>query len=392
MQIIKLKQGLTLVTILTAITFVVSSTSTNSWASEASSSQDADSENQGRSETNVNNDISRSLNNDRDTSDNNNQSRTEIEITKDIITVGKAKLSVIVKVAKTSGAAFIASIEGNNPTPSSFALGVANPVVELYSGEYNVKIEYQDDGQGAIEQHDVILSDDCSGKIYPGEHKICEVEIYLWPRIVVYTHVTAEGTKASDFTIEAVGNNPFPPKFPGNEEGTIVQMKYGEYGVHFTPVDGYFADYSTTAENPCFGKIEDDGSAFAPLTPKAFCNVTIDISKLKVIVKVNGGPTPVSSFKYNIKSNDVNVNGPLLDPTVYTGSSQGTQIPIGPGAYYTVQMLPFNNYDASKSGECDNGQAELGKIKVCTVTMTYNVEQDTCNTEINEQGKPVKVC
>ena len=34
----------------------------------------------------------------------------------------------------------------------------------------------------------------------------------------------------------------------------------GEYGVHFNPVDGYFADYSTTEENPCFGEIEDDGS------------------------------------------------------------------------------------------------------------------------------------
>ena len=392
MNIIKLKNLFTLLTISSVIAFVMLSTATNSWASETSRSQNDDSDNQSNSATNANKEISRSLNTNRDTSDNNNQSRTEIEVTKDILTVGKAKLSVILKVAKTSGAAFIVSIEGNNPMPSSFALGVANPVVELYSGDYNVKIEYQDDGQGPVEQHDIILSDDCSGKISPGDHKTCEVEIYLWPRIVVYTHVTAEGAKASDFTIEAIGNNPFPPKFPGNEEGTIVQMKYGEYGVHFTPVDGYFADYSTTAENPCFGKIEDDGSGFAPVTPKAFCNVTIDVSKLKVIVKVNGGPTPVSSFKYNIKSNDVNVNGPLLDPKVYTGNSQGTQIPIGPGAYYTVQMLPFNNYDASKSGECDNGQAELGKINICTVTMTYNVEQDTCNTEINEQGKPVKVC
>jgi len=367
------------------------STATNSRASEASNSQD-DSEDQVRSETNVNNDIYRTLNNDSDTSENNNESRTNIEVTKDILTVGKGKLSTFLKVSKTQGGTFIVTIEGKNPTPSSFVLGKPNPDVELNPGDYKVSIEYKDDFQEPVEQQDIILSDDCSGKISAGRHKTCEVEIYQWPRIIVYTHVTAEGTKASDFTIESIGSDAFPPKFPGNEEGTIVQMKYGEYGVHFTPVGGYFADYSTTAENPCFGKIEDDGSGFAPVTPKAFCNVTIDISKLKVIVKVNGGPTPVSSFKYNIKSNDVNVNGPLLDPKVYTGTTQGTQIPIGPGAYYTVQMLPFNNYDASKSGECDNGQAELGKIKVCTVTMTYNVEQDTCHTEINEQGKPVKVC
>ena len=53
------------------------STATNSWASEASNSQD-DSEDQVRSETNVNNDIYRTLNNDSDTSENNNESRTNI--------------------------------------------------------------------------------------------------------------------------------------------------------------------------------------------------------------------------------------------------------------------------------------------------------------------------
>lgn len=376
---------------MSVIAFLMLSNAINSWASEGSNSED-DSKQQVRSETNVNNEISRSLNDDSDSSDTNNQTRTNVEVTDDILRVGKAKLSVEVKVAKISGTQFIATIEGKSPKPSSFALSSINPTIDLYSGNYNVKIEPQDNGQGDPQQHDIILSDDCSGKISPGEHKTCEVEIYLLPHIIVYTHSTADGIKASDFTLESIGNNAFPLKFIGNEEGTKVYMKYGEYGVHFSPVDGYFADYSTTDENPCFGKIEDDGSDFAPITPKALCNVTIDISKLKVTVNKNGGPTPVTSFKYNVKSNDINVNGPLLDPKVYTGNSQGTEIPMAPGAYYTVQMLPFNSYDASKSGECDNGQAELGKVKTCTVTMTYNVEQDTCNTEIDEQGKPVKVC
>ena len=94
----------------------------------------------------------------------------------------------------------------------------------------------------------------------------------------------------------------------------------------------------------------------------------------------------------SIKSNDVNVNGPLLDHKIYQGSSQGTNIPIGPGSVYTVEMLPFNNYSPIKQGDCENGQAELGKIKSCTVTMKYEVEQDDCTIEFNEQGKPVKVC
>ena len=367
------------------------SSATNSWASDTSNSED-DSKDQVRSETNVNNEISRSLNDDSDSSDTSNPSRPSLEVTDDILRVGKAKLSIEVKVAKISGTEFIATIEGKSPKPSNFALSSINPTVELYFGEYIVKIEPKENGQGSPQQHDIILSDGCSGKISPGEHKICEVEIYLLPHIIVFTHTTAPDQQASDFTLESIGSNAFPLKFQGNEEGTKVYMKYGEYGVHFNPVDGYFADYSTTEENSCFGKIDDDGSAFAPINPKALCNVTIDISKLKVIVNKVGGPTPVSSFKYNVKSNDVNVNGPLLNPKVYTGSSQGTEIPIGPGAYYTIQMLPFNNYDVSKTSECANGQAELGKVKTCTVTMTYNIEQDTCHTEINEQGKPVYVC
>ena len=41
---------------------------------------------------------------------------------------------------------------------------------------------------------------------------------------------------------------------------------------------------------------------FVPANPKASCNVTIDISKLKVIVTKVGGPQLVTSFKYDAKS------------------------------------------------------------------------------------------
>ena len=394
MNILKLKQGFTLVTILVAITFVVLSTATNSWASERSNLQNNDSENQSRSETNLNNDISRMLNDDKGPTENSKDTRLQTDVTNRELTMGKAKLSIANIKPKMSGGKFIVNIEGMNPNPSTFDLGIGytNPEVELYPGNYKVNLKFQDNGVEPVEQHDIIFSDDCSGKISAGQHKTCEIQIYEWPKIIVHTHAAAEGTKASDFTLEAIGGSPLPSKFPGNEEGTIVQMKYGDYGVYFKPVDGFFSNnYENFTVNsmdygdfPCIGKIVDDGS---PFSTKVDCNVTIDISKLKVITKVDGGPTPVSSFKYKIESNDLNVNG-----KVYNGNAQGTQIPIGPGAHYTVKVSPYSNYDASKSGECDNGHAELGKINTCTVTMKYNVEQDTCHTEINEQGKPVKVC
>ena len=78
-------------------------------------------------------------------------------------------------------------------------------------------------------------------------------------------------------------------------------MRYGDYGVHFNHKNGYFADYSTTQQNPCFGKLEDDGSGFAPIQPKAFCNITIDNSILNVIVNKDGGPSPISAFKYKVQ-------------------------------------------------------------------------------------------
>jgi hypothetical protein len=377
LNILKLKQGFTLVTVLVAITFVVLSTATNSWASERSNLQNNDSENQVRSETSVNNDINRKLNDDRGSSENTNLSRAE--------TVGKAELSVALTKSKMSGGKFIVNIEGNNPTPSSFDLGAGytNPHVELYPGDYKVNLKFQDNGVEPVEQHDILLSDECSGKISAGQDKTCEIQINEWPKLKVYTHAAAEGTKASDFTLEAIGDSPLPSKFPGNEEGTTVQLRYGDYEIHFKPVGGFFADYSNTAGKSCFSEIIDDGS---PFTTKVDCSVTIDISKLKVIVKVVGGNTPVSSFKYKIQSSDADLNG-----KEYNGNAQGTEIPMAPHHGYNVEVLPYSNYDPTTSGEC-TGSSLLGKINVCTVTMTYNVEQDTCHTEINEQGKPVKVC
>lgn len=380
-------------TVLIAIIFVILPAPSNSWAAQTNRTQDLDSESKVGSETILTSNITRNFNGNKNTpSDNNDKPIIGLDIQKDDLRVLKSKLFVKIKAAVIGAETWQVTIEGNHPNPSSFTLGSVNPTVELYSGDYEVKLKYLDVNDEIKEQHDVVLSDDCKGKISGGQEKTCEVGLYLWPHIVVYTHSTAKGTKASDFTIEALGDSPYPANFKGNEEGTNVQMRYGDYGVHFNPENGYFADYSTTQQNQCFGKLEDDGSGFAPIQPKAYCNITIDISMLNVIVKKDGGPSPISAFKYKVKSNDVNVNGPLLDPKIYQGSSQGTNIPIGPGASYTVEMLPFNNYSPIKQGDCENGQAELGKIKSCTVTMKYEVEQDNCTIEINEQGKPVKVC
>lgn len=100
MNIIKLEQAFTLLTILSAVGFGGLSTVTNSWASERSDSEDNDLENQVRSETDENNEVSGTLNDDTGPSENNTDSRTDIEITRDILTVEKAKLSIILKSVK----------------------------------------------------------------------------------------------------------------------------------------------------------------------------------------------------------------------------------------------------------------------------------------------------
>ena len=391
---LKLKQSFTLLTILITISFVVLSAPTSVWAALINRTQDTDSESKVSSETILSNDISKRINNNKTSTDNNNEPKRQLEVTKNLLPVEKAKLSIALTKSKMGGGKFIVNIQGNNPSPSSFDLGpgYTNPQVELYPGNYKVNLKFEDNGIEPVEQHDLIFSDDCSGKIFAGQHKTCELQIFEWPKIIVHTHAAAKNTKASDFTLEAIGSSPVPENFLGDEEGTIVQMKYGDYAIHFKPENGFFSNNFGTFNSyskdygdfPCIGKIVDDES---PFTAKADCNVTIDISKLKVITKVNGGPTPVSSFKYKIKSTDLNVN-----EKVYSGNAQGTEIPVGPGAFYTVEVSPYNNYDSSKSGDCNSIQAQLGKVGLCTITMTYNVEQDTCHIEINEQGKPEKVC
>jgi hypothetical protein len=263
--------------------------------------------------------------------------------------------------------------------------------VELDPGTYEVKIYPQGfDPEFGKEQYNIHTPPfECSGPISLGEHKTCEITIEEWPRLMIYTHAAADGIKASDFLIGLMENNKVVDEFPGSEEGKKVPMGWAyEYRVYVKEKNGYYVQYSKTPDlqdaDPywCAGKIEDDGN---PSFTKANCYITIDLSQLKVIVIVEGGPSPVGMFKYKINTDDVTVNG-----KEYSGDAQGTEIPIKPGATYDVQPLQYDNYDSTKSGECDNGQAESGKVKLCTLTMTYHVEQ--CHTEINEQGKPEKIC
>jgi len=397
----KLDKSTTLLTILSVIALVVLSPATNSWASEILSTRGNNSENQSRSDTNVNNDF-KTLNDDKDSSENKSESKRAINPFKNLHTIEKPNLSIIIKSVKVEGQpVFTVKIDGENPTPSEFDftpadrnIGLKSHEIELDPGKYDIEVYPKglgSDFPGSDNHPPYDIRDshfDCRGSISFGEHRTCEISIEDWPRLMIYTHSVPEGIKATDFVIGVMKNNKVVDEFAGKEDGERENMMWGDqYHVYVKDNKGLSVQYSNSSNlqnsDPywCTGTIKhDDGPSFT----KVNCYIVIDLSQLKVIVKEQGGSTPVGTFKYKIKSDDISVNG-----KEYNGNLQGTVIPIRPGASYDVQPLDYNNYIPTKFGECDN-QGESGKVKLCT--LTFNAEQENCNIKINEQGKPEKVC
>ncbi|HEY7228032.1 MAG TPA: hypothetical protein VH481_07895 [Nitrososphaeraceae archaeon] len=415
MNLIILKKGFKLLTILSAVTFLVLSTATNSWGNERSSTLGNSLGNQSRSDTNVNNEI-RTINDGKGSSENSKDSSLDTNITKNPPPVAKALLSISVKSKIEGQKKFAIEIDGKNPTASKIIFNTANRNlgpnpkynVALDPGQYEVKVSPLDYSPGLdgkpyydndFNKKPYIMGVDpfgCQGSMSFGDHKTCYVQIAEWPRLVVYIHAPAPGIKASDFKFDVLTDvlsgysQPWILDVLGKESTRVKMGGSVSWGVYIKNETGYLVEYRVTPNLQelvptgwCYGQIEDNG---LPPYTKDICDITIRLPPLKVFVKVEGN-TPVGNFKYKINTNDVNFNG-----KEFNGNTQGTMIPIKPGASYDIQPLQYNNYNTVKSGECDNAKVESGKTKICTVTMTYDVQKDTCHTEINEQGKPVKVC
>src|ERR687889_2749088 len=262
---------------------------------------------------------------------------------------------------------FIITINGNNPTPSSFRGSSSGTTVELSKGKYEVT------ESGSIANYNSTLSNECSGTINVGETKKCTIiNTYsasppppiATGKIIVIKRVINDGggTKGpSDFIITINGNNPTPSSFAGSSSGTTITLKPGSYSVTETGPPGYTADYS----DGCNGNVKA-GSINKCTITNTFQPVP-ESAQLIIIKNVinNNNDIYGSVVKPSAFTITVHGNNPL--PRSFPGKSgDGVIVNLEPGKY-SITEEGQSGYTTDYSDSCQ-GSISSGEAKACVIT------------------------
>ena len=171
--------------------------------------------------------------------------------------VTTAKIIVTKKVINEGGgdrepSDFTITIDGNNPTPSSFDGSSSGTSVSLEPGSYSIT-------ESSLPEYTSSKSGDCAGSLSTGETKQCTITNIYHPidksgQLIVINNVINNDdseitVKPSAFIITVHSNDPLPRSFPGKSgEGVIVNLNPGRYSVTADGPDGYTSDYSEGCE------------------------------------------------------------------------------------------------------------------------------------------------
>ena len=214
---------------------------------------------------------------------------------------------------------FTITVNGNSPTPSSFAGSSSGTTITINEGSYNVT---EEEGPGI--SYDYVpgfytpnYSSDCAGTIQGGDTIICTITNKYNPfipgilsKLIVTKQVINEGggeAEPSDFTITVDGNNPTPSSFDGSSSGTSVQLFEGRYKV---TESGPNTNYSSTLSKECSGSIREGESKKCTIT-NTYSEPSPPITTAKIIVtkKVineGGGNKKPSDFTITVDGNNSN--------------------------------------------------------------------------------------
>jgi YVTN family beta-propeller protein len=294
---------------------------------------------------------------------------------------------------------FTFTVDGNNPTPSSFDGSSSSTSVQLFEGRYKVT------ESGPNSNYTSKLSKECSGNMREGESKKCTItNTYSEPpppvttaKIIVTKKVINEGggdREPSDFTITVDGNNPTPSSFDGSSSGTTVTINEGSYNVTEEGPD-ISSDYVPGRYTPsyssnCAGEIQPGDTVRCTITNKYNQFIPGVLPKLivtKQVINDGGGEAEPSDFTITVDGNNPN-------PSSFDGSSSGTSVSLEPGSYsITESSLP--EYTSSKSGDCA-GSLSTGETKQCTITNIYHpidksAQLIVINNVINNDGSEITV-
>jgi large repetitive protein len=176
---------------------------------------------------------------------------------------------------------FTITVDGNNPTPSSFDGSSSGTSVQLFEGRY--KVTESGPNSNSNSNYTAKLSRECSGNMREGESKKCTItNTYSEPpppvttaNIIVTKKVINEGggdREPSDFTITVDGNNPTPSSFDGSSSGTTITINEGSYNVTEEGPD-ISSDYVPGRYTPsyssnCAGEIQSGDTVRCTITNK----------------------------------------------------------------------------------------------------------------------------
>ena len=206
-----------------------------------------------------------------------------------------------------------------------------------------------------------------NSKIKDGESKDGLIKP-LPSELTVVTQVNNEGggkKNPSDFTIQVDGNNPNPSSFPGDSDGTIVNLDQGKYSVSASGP----SDYTISKSGSCSGTINPGQTKTCTITNTY--NSPVLTGTLKVVKKVvndGGGSKGASDFT-------ITVNGKDPQPTSFPGSSAGVNVNLKNGSYSVTEVSP-SDYNADYSDGCI-GKMNSGDKLTCTITNVYQPEDQS---------------
>jgi YVTN family beta-propeller protein len=269
---------------------------------------------------------------------------------------------------------FTITVDGKNPTPSSFDGSSSGTTIQLFGGKYKVT------ESGPTTNYSSTLSKECSGNIREGETRECTItntySVVPPPvttgMIIVAKKVVNEGggnKQPSDFTITVDGNNPTPSSFDGSSSGATITINEGSYNVTEEGPDISYdyvpGRYTPNYSSDCAGTIQTGDTVRCTITNKYNQFIPGTLPKLivtKQVVNEGGGEAEPSEFT-------ITVDGNNPTPSSFDGSSSGTSVTLKPGRYSITENI-LAEYTSSKSGDC-TGILNAGETKQCTITNIY---------------------
>jgi YVTN family beta-propeller protein len=261
---------------------------------------------------------------------------------------------------------FTITVDGNNPTPSSFDGSSSGTTVQMFEGRYRVT------ESGSTSNYDATLSRGCSGNIREGEAKTCMITntYSVTPppittgEIVVTKRVINEGggsAKPSDFTITVDGNNPTPSSFDGSSSGTTVTLNPGSYSV----TENLLSDYTSSMSGGCTGTVSAGQTKNCIITNKY--QPTERTAQLVVTENVNNNNKDNSDLTVKPSAFTITVHGNNPLPRSFPGKSgEGVVVNLYPGRY-SITEEEVNGYTADYSDGCQ-GTIHAEEAKACIIT------------------------